>query len=79
MVRDVEAVRPGGALEGLAGFYVVDGAGVVIYGVGPPYPLGGWTYRWDGRQVIDNPQTLAVQVFDAAWQFRISGYDLTLP
>lgn len=80
VVRDLEASWWGGtAGTFLEGFLVTDGAGVPIWGMYPPYAQNNWPYHWEGRQVIDTPQTLLFVPVDNGWSLRASGYELTLP
>ncbi len=37
------------------------------------------TYHWEGRSILENPSQIRVFTLDDGYQWRICGYQLTLP
>jgi hypothetical protein len=75
----IDAVNYGGGIGYVYGFKVADSAGVDLFSIGPPYAQRSFPYHWEGRHVLDNPQTLDVHLVEANWAVRVSGYVLSLP
>jgi hypothetical protein len=77
VVRSIEAMNWGGASAVRNGFRVETSSQGFIFGAGPPYSWPNVPFHWDGRQVIEAAEYLAIETFDANWEISVSGYQLT--
>jgi len=78
-VRSIDAVNVLTGFAWLEGFTVGDSTGSIWYQVGRGMAMRPFTYHWDGRQVVDNPEYLRIFLGELGWDVRITGYELTLP
>lgn len=80
VVRDIVATPMAGSVgSGLFGFDVHDHDGHIFFARLTPAAFVGGTFHWEGRQIVDAGGQIIASAYDDGWDFRISGYLLTLP
>jgi hypothetical protein len=79
VIRDIVATNTQSWFGTAAPIILTDSSGATLFAVQAPDAFNGRVYHWEGRQVIEYPDTVSVNAGDGSWSLRISGYDLTLP
>jgi hypothetical protein len=81
IIRDINVVCQQDIAAPTSGdlFQIYDSAEVIIFVVPSWLAVSQAVYRWEGRQVVDNPQTLHALSTGQLFSYRITGYVLTLP
>ena len=80
VVRDIVAVNDVRARNQASGvFQVLDDNGTPVWLLANTAAFGSTPYHWEGHQVIEAGDHLNWFSFLTGWQFRCSGYQLTLP
>jgi len=80
VIRDIEAWCDDPTEQHAAnGFRLSTDGGTVIWEIDAANATTRTSYRWNGHQVMEDPDTLFVTTIDDLWSIRVSGYKLTLP
>jgi hypothetical protein len=79
VIIDIAAWQNSEWYLGLNGLQVTDGLAIPFFSIQPPEARGGTIYHWEGRQVIEPSQSLAVVSLDLHWSVRATAYKLSTP
>lgn len=80
IVRDIVASNQFNTwLNRLAGLNVQVGGGIDIWRLSGSGVVGGQTYHYDGRQVVNPGDSITVNDPDGGWSIRITGFVFDLP
>lgn len=80
VVRTIDVCVSGQTYHFASGFLVWSYAdGTNLMGRGDGQVLGGFTYHWDGHQVLNTGDQLMYTSSASSSSLRVSGYQLTLP
>lgn len=77
VVRSIDMMNHTPPPRGLLGFQVFSPASQLVWGVGPDRANAYEAYHWEGRQALEDGDTMTVSASDNLWGCWITGFILT--
>ena len=79
VLRDVHATLPGTWPYGAQGWGIYNLGGVELVACRPPAAVQGSAFDWQGRQIVEEGDSITFIALEFGWSVAVSGYQLTLP